>query len=170
VPINRSDLEDLYNQNIKNLYKFFYFKVLNRSIAEDLTSETFLRFAQYIKNEDILNHKSFLYGIAKNIFLEFLKDKYQKEINIDEELLDFYNYTEEFTESISNRPKLEKLLVELLPKIPKKQEEILRLRLIEKLSIKEICNLLNKKEFYVKTTQNRAIKSLKKLLELYKLP
>ncbi len=33
-------IEDVYRRNVEKLYRFFYFKVLNKQIAEDLTSET----------------------------------------------------------------------------------------------------------------------------------
>ena len=46
----------LLDKNFKKLYRFFYYKVLSREKAEDLTSETFLIFVEQIqKRKDTRN-------------------------------------------------------------------------------------------------------------------
>jgi RNA polymerase sigma factor (sigma-70 family) len=47
--------------------------------------------------------------------------------------------------------------------LPEKQRIVISLRLIEKLSLKEIAQELGKNMNYVKTTQKRAIKNLKEI-------
>ena len=59
------DLEKTYDK----IYRYVYFKINNRAIAEDITQETFLRFIS--KKGDI--HDSdirYLYTIARNLCID----------------------------------------------------------------------------------------------------
>ena len=65
------NLQDQYDK----IYKYCYFKVNNRTIAEDLTQETFLKyFAQncYISYGKPL---AYLYTIAKNQCIDYFRQK-----------------------------------------------------------------------------------------------
>lgn len=160
--MDNKEFELIYSNNFKKLYKFFYYKTLNKHIAEDLTSDTFIRFANQVK-DSVENLEKYLFGIAKIVFTEYLKEKYRSAIPVDME--NFADYVDEVIEEYSDKDSLEDNLLKILPSIPDKQREIISLRLIEKLKPKETAAKLKKSMIYVKTTQNRAIKSLKKILE-----
>ncbi|MDQ6985102.1 MAG: RNA polymerase sigma factor [Candidatus Dojkabacteria bacterium] len=159
------ELERLFDKYFTDIYKFFTFKVQNKNIAEDLTSETFLRLAEIIKNNTkINNNKAFIYGIAKNVFLEWLKTKYKLNSFNDIENIDFYNYANGFINSYEKSTELEEIVKRLIKKLPKKQMEILNYRINEKLTLKEVREKIGKDYNYVKVTQRRAISNIKKLL------
>ncbi len=165
--IDTHDLETLYDLYFDKLYKFFYYKVLSREIAEDLTSETFITFAHILKeNKKIDNVKAFLFGVAKNIFLKYLQLKYKQEIPFSSISENFEEYADTFVYEIEKRENLEDKVLLFLNKVPEKQRIVLQLRLIEKLSLKEICQKLDKDMNYVKTTQKRGLKSLKEIIAL----
>ena len=164
--MNDLELEQLYNKHFRNIYRFFYYKVLHKEIAEDLTSESFLKFVNVIKTKsDILDHERYLFGVVKLVFLQYLRNKYKglKTIPIEKEQ-DFGAYVEEFIKEIDNKPTPEDVAIKYIEKLPQKQKQILQLRIIEKLSLKDIALKLNKDMNYVKTTQKRGIKNLKLLL------
>lgn len=167
--LSEKDMAAFYNENFERIYKFFYYKTLSREIAEDLTSETFITFVKIIKDQkEIQNLRFFLFGIAKNIFLKYLKDKYRAGIPFSEFERDFGNYAEKFVTSIENSTTLEERALPFINKLPPKQMQIMHLRFIEKLNLKQICEKLGKDMNYVKTTQKRGIANLKKLVETSK--
>lgn len=154
-----------YKDNFESIYKFFYYKTYSKEIAEDLTSEVFLTFAEILKGQkEIENIRAFLYGIAKNIFIKFLQEKYQKEINLSTLPDNFEEYAISEVKR-ADFSSYEDKLKSLIQYIPVKQREIMHLRFVEKLSLAEICQRLDKNMNYVKTTQKRAIKSVKSLLK-----
>lgn len=165
--VSQNDIALIYDTNFDRIYKFFYYKTLNKNIAEDLTSETFLTFVNLL-NEDkkVDNIKAFLYGVAKNIFMQYLRKKYQEGIPFSNLGDDFEEYAAEFVRENDIVESPEEKLLKILDKIPRKQQEVVRLRFLEKLSLDEICIKLEKDMNYVKTTQKRALKSLKQAVEL----
>lgn len=162
-----SQLSVLYDSQFQRIYSFFYFKTLSKDIAEDLTSDTFLTLANILSNnkKEINNLNSFLYGIAKNIFIKYLQKKYIGEIPFSNFAEDFEEYTTEFVSEREKREPLEDKLRKYIHLIPEKQAKILELRFLEKLSLTEIALKLNKNMNYVKTTQKRALKSLREAIE-----
>lgn len=159
-----SQLELLFDEEFSKVYKFFYYKLQDASVAEDLASESFMRLAEKVKQgEDIEDYKSYLYGICKLVFLERLKEKYES-VNLQLETLNYINYVNSTVKVYSNKDELWQLLEKLIRKLPEKQRLIMELRHIQKLSIKETAEKLDKNENYIKTTQKRAFKSLRKLV------
>jgi len=163
------NIAELYDQHFNKLYKFFYYKVLSKDIAEDLTQETFLAFANIAKNaneNEIEKPSHFLYGIAKNIFMRYLKDKYRQGIPFSDLDDDFEEYCAQFVKETEQESEtVEEKLLRYMQFIPEKQRVVMRLRFIEKLSLKEICTKLDKNMNYVKTMQKRGLHSLKEAIE-----
>lgn len=161
MTLTQDELITIYRENIDKIYKYFFYRVLNTDIAQDLTSNTFLSFVKQINNTDVNNIEGYLKGIAHNIFNTYLKEKYRnKEISIDIEYFDNIA-VEEYEEALDYT----KLLERVLPKVPKAQRNILKLRFIDKMSIKEIAHKLGKDENYVSTTQKRAFVTLRNILK-----
>lgn len=163
--ITKTSISSLYKQNFLKLYKFFYFKILSKEIAEDLTTETFLLYVETVeKNSKVDDPKAFLFGIAKNVFLKFLREKYTHETSSANLGESFDEYLDNFVKVSESGRDLTDILEKFLPKIPAKQREIASMRFVDKLSLKEIAEKLGKDMNYVKTTQKRAIASIKKLI------
>lgn len=156
----------LYDSHFDKIYKFFYYRVISREIAEDLTSETFVTFVNLVNEEkEIENIRAFLYGVAKNIFMQYLRQKYKDGIPFSVIDNDFEDFVVETNNEIKDEETPEEILLKFLDKIPTKQREVIRLRFIEKLNLDEICEKLGKDMNYVKTTQKRGMKSLKMAIE-----
>lgn len=165
--VTKNDIALVYDSQFDRIYKFFYYKTLNKNTAEDLASETFLTFVNLLnEHKEIDNLNAFLYGIAKNLFMQFLRKKYQEGIPFSAIDENFEEYAFEYVQESENTETSEEKLLKFLHLIPSKQQEVIRLRFIEKLNLDEICIKLQKDMNYVKTTQKRGIKSLKKAIEL----
>lgn len=159
------DLPQFYDEYVDKVYKFFYIKNLNKQIAEDLTSQTFTLFVEQAQNQEIADYKKYLYGIMRNIWLQFLREKYKESLEYVESIDDFETYSKmdiydfESSEIPENRMRL------FVDKLPKKQNQVLTMRIYENMSTGEVAKQLGKDKNYVKTTYQRALKSLREMLE-----
>lgn len=157
-------LEAFYDEHVDKVYKFFYIKCLDRSTAEDLTSDTFTLFIEQAQAQTIKDNKKYLYGIMRNTWLQFLRKKYQQALTDIENIEDFGDHVEA---NIIHFDKAETSTNRLLPyieKLPEKQRLIISKRLLEDMSVSDIASELGKDRNYVKTTYKRGIASLRALL------
>ena len=73
-------LYDLYQEPI---FRYCLGKCRDRELAKDLMQQTFMRFWQCLKrNEKILQERAFLYRIAHNLFVDYVRRK--KEASLDQ--------------------------------------------------------------------------------------
>lgn len=169
------DLEQLLSQTFnlyfKKVYRFFYLKTFSKELAEDLTSDTFLKFTNKakqfsLKNERFDNPHAYLFGIARNVFYNHLRRKYRFQ-KVD--IAQLGDVAEQIV-ALESQVDLKKIASHFIQKLPAAQRTVLYLRLIEEKPLAEICERLEKDMNYVKTTQKRGIASLKKLLMCTPLP
>jgi RNA polymerase sigma-70 factor (ECF subfamily) len=160
------NIEDVYDAHVDKVFKFFYIKCLDRSLAEDLTSKTFLALCELLKDEDriIQDHKKFLYGIMRNHWLMYLRDKYRRQEVDLEGIQDFEDYVDSEIEDYSGLTIKQRAEV-FINKLPEKQRDIVSRRLLEGASIKDIALDIGKDSNYIKTTYKRGLKRLKELIE-----
>jgi RNA polymerase sigma-70 factor, ECF subfamily len=156
------DIEQIFNTYFKKVYLFYYHKTMHQQIAEDLTSKAFLVFAQKARDIEIDDPKSFLFGIARRVWSGYLRDKYRsKEITIDLENVQLKD--EPATDvKVSFQDSDIAQIVEMLPK---SQKKIIELRYVNNLSVSETAEFLGHNIDYVKTTQSRALRSLRKYIQ-----
>ena len=157
---------EIYDLYVSKIYRFIYFKVSSVEEAEDLTSEVFLKTWQYVSDgKEIENLNAILYKIARNIVIDFYRDRAKKEI-LEEELL-------VKAEVEVKKGELEKLQMNLdlkdieesLRELKDEYREIIVLRFIEELSISEIALILEKSKGAVRVLIFRALETLKEVLE-----
>lgn len=161
--MNNEELKSLYREQMPRVYKFFYYKTLSRADSEDLTSETFLQFVEKSQSTAINERVKYLWGIANNVFTNYLRIKYRVQFtDFDEE--QFQDYAEEFITDRESIPTIEERALPYINQLPESQKIVANLRLIEKNSLTDICLILNKDMNYVKTTQKRALHSLRKIV------
>ena len=159
--------EEIYDYYAPKIYKFIYFKVSFAEDAEDLTSQTFIKFLKYLTKEKKINNlQALLYNIARNLVIDFYRQKKQislfddkiKGKLIDEKsLVENLNLTLDLAIEIKNIKKA-------LEKLNNEDKEIIILRFINDLPIKEIAIMLGKSRINVRVSFHRAIKKLKEIL------
>lgn len=156
---------EFYTLYFDRIYRYFYYKLLSQELAEDLTGDTFLAFAEQLHlNKVHENPRAFLYGIANHKLNDFLRHKYK--LPIAEVPVENIQAVAEIDEFVVQQEKLtpEEKIQQVLHLLPPQQREIIELRMLEKLTLSEVVEKIGKDMSYVKTTQNRAIKKLKNLL------
>jgi RNA polymerase sigma-70 factor (ECF subfamily) len=168
--LNKKKFEQFYKNNFDKIYRFYTLRSLSREIAEDLTSSTFLAYAEIIEaKKEIKDERNYLYGIAKIKLIDYFKIKYQ-EVPLEIENLNIAEEIDHSTQITTDRIKLISHLNKLIEALPSKQKVIMQLRVFEKLKLIEIAQKLGKDLNYVKTTQKRALKKLQDLsMKVYTL-
>jgi RNA polymerase sigma-70 factor (ECF subfamily) len=158
------NLEEFYDEHIDKVYRFFYFKSLNVHTAEDLTSQTFLAFVEQTSIREIDEPTKYLYGVMRNIWLGFLRAKYE---SVLADLVDIDNF-EDYVSTVNDQESSEDLpqrLRKYIELLPEKQRKVLVMRVINDMSVKDIAKELGKDRNYVKTTYKRAIASLRSIIK-----
>ncbi len=163
---NEQWLEDFYQQHIDSVYKFFYFKSLHVQIAEDLTSDCFMKFAIKVhEHTPIADPETYLNGIAHHVWNDYLRDKYRLPVTSVES----FDTIASFVEAEEGRwasTSLEDRALQYIDKLPSKQREVAYQKLILKYSNKEVMQRLEVSENYVKVTFRRAMRNLERAIEM----
>lgn len=160
-----------YDLYVNQLYRFIYFKVGNREEAEDLCSAVFLKTWNYILDNSLKEHKTLkalLYKIARNLIIDhYRKNKAKETISLDGD-----NGIEiEVVDEKQNMAKVIELKTDLLvletklPELKDEYREVIILRFVNELSIKEVAEILDKPRGNIRVLIFRALKALKELLE-----
>lgn len=161
----------LYDIYIDQIYRFIYFKVPRKEEAEDLTGEVFLKTWQYINEmgaEAIDNLRAFLYQTARNTVIDFYRTNGHKEFlslpeeNVDEEK--FSGGVADPKQDLVEKVELASDLLgvkKALEKIRDEYREIIILRFVEEMSVKETAEILGKSEGAIRVLLHRAVAALK---------
>ncbi len=88
MPSSDIDLEKLYQEHFSKIYNYFFYQLLHRENAEDLTSCTFLKAAEHISdyNPDKAQISTWLWTIAQNTLIDFYRTQ-KPELSIDHETI-----------------------------------------------------------------------------------
>lgn len=162
---NEITVESVYERNVEKLYKFFYFKVLDKQTAEDMTSDTFVAFAEKFNtlDKDMDTMEKYLFGIAKNVWNGYLRNKYNQPETLTDDIDDFSRFVDDENEEIDGMS-LQERAIKFINLLPPKQRIVATLRLIDGLTPKEIATKIDKSINYVKVTLRRALRRLEELV------
>ena len=152
----------IYDEFADKLYRFIFFRVGHREIAEDVLSDTFVKSWQKI--HQINSPKSlsaWLYQIARNNIIDYYRLK--KESVALEEIADTLEDAVNPIEII-NATMQQKKILDVLNQLPTEQRQVIQYRFFEDLSNEEIAFILNKTEGAIRVIQNREIIRMKELL------
>lgn len=163
----QQQFEKIYDEYVTKIYRFVFLKINSREIAEDITSEVFLRgwkaFQASNKEEQkIKNMPAFLYKIARNTVADFCRKNGQLKVVSAEhnEVIDPQPGAEEKAAVDSDIENIKLVLSD----IKDEYREVISLRYLDDLSTAEVAEILGKSEGTVRVTLHRALKSLKKKL------
>ena len=156
----------VYNLYAERIYRFIYFKVSSQEEAQDLTSEVFLKTWQYILDgKDIKNLNALFYKVARNLVIDHYRKSSQKDLPLEKEI---YQQKELIEDQIEEKIDVQLDFNKLESKIKllkNEYQEVILLRYVEDLSIKEIAEVLEKKKGNVRVILYRAVNALKELME-----
>lgn len=140
------DLDEQYDK----IYRYCYFKVCKREVAEDITQETFLRFLEHADYAGTGKAMQYLYTIAHNLCVDEYRK--QKMAALDDEMID--SHTEDhMINQISVRTALSQL--------EDGDRELLLLRYVNEVPMSVIGKLYGISRFAVYRRVTQAVKNLK---------
>jgi RNA polymerase sigma-70 factor (ECF subfamily) len=159
---NNAAFEIFHNRIMKPLLNFIFRIVNNTMDAEDLASETFIRFWKTTRTFESLKHaENYIYSAARKNSLTFLKSPaHAKQIPLPDELSVLIDND---TEGEINRAAVISKLYELIKKLPPSRKKEILLLTLEYKTTDEIAQILKKDKKYVLNRKLAAIKLLQKL-------
>ncbi|WP_242454705.1 sigma-70 family RNA polymerase sigma factor [Bailinhaonella thermotolerans] len=156
----------LYDRYVDLVYRYVYFRVGAHALAEDLTSETFLRALRRMP-DFTWQGKDFgawLVTIARNLVADHFKSgRYRLEVSTAEvfdTILDEADTPENAVLSAMTNRDVLKAVRGLNPE----QQECVVLRFVHGLSLAETALIMGKNTGAIKALQFRAVKALGRLL------
>lgn len=158
---DRDAVNELIAMYYPDILRYCLWHVPNRSLAEDITQETFLKAIRYFDSHTNRGRlKPFLYRIAKNTCIDMYRKNSRSDIPFDDKAADM-PYREPGFEEIRSDMVLRQLICDL----PAASQEILLLRFGHGLTIREIAETLNLPSRTVQSRLRAALKKIKKNLE-----
>jgi RNA polymerase sigma-70 factor (ECF subfamily) len=157
-------LAELYDRYAPRMYSYIYRRVSDAALAEDLTSELFLRMLRAIQNERAWRDSfvAWLYRIAHNLVV----DVYRRQdrlacVALDEGILP--PAEDDPVQSVQDAEAQAKVRAAICQLTPE-QQEVLALRFGEELTARETGHVLQKTTGAVEALQRRALAALRRML------
>lgn len=153
----------LYDHYVSGIYRFVYYRVGSAQLAEDLTSETFVRGLRAVQRFSWQGKDfgAWLTTIARNLIADHYKSSRSRlEIvsdSVPEPARTAPSPEEEVLGQISNE-----LLFEAVNRLPTEQRDCVLMRFIQGLTIAQTAAALGRSEGAVKQLQLRAVRGLAK--------
>jgi RNA polymerase sigma-70 factor (ECF subfamily) len=155
----------IYERYVDVVYRYVYYRVGSQHVAEDLTSETFVRALRRLDSftwtgRDIA---AWFVTIARNLVVDHVKSsRYRLEVTTGD-MLDGDERAPSTESEVLDRLRDERLL-EALRGLKPDQQECLSLRFLQGLSLAETAEVMGRSAGAVKQLQLRAVRSLHRAL------
>jgi RNA polymerase sigma-70 factor (ECF subfamily) len=159
----------IYDRYFDTVFRFVYFRVGNRQLAEDLTADTFLRALKRIgsftwQGRDL---GAWLVTIARNLVADHFKSgRYRLEVTTGD-VLDAER-EDRGPEGSPERAVVDHItnvaLLKAVKQLNPEQQECIVLRFLQGFSVAETAQAMGKNEGAIKALQYRAVRALARLL------
>jgi RNA polymerase sigma-70 factor, ECF subfamily len=157
----------LYDRYVDQVYRYVAYRVASAAVAEDLTSETFLRALRRISSFTWQGRDvgAWFTTIARNLIADHYKSgRYRLELTTDDVTDSGSAPSIEGPERAVLEGMNNKVLLEAVKKLNAEQQECIVLRFLQGMSVSETAQVMGKNDGAVKALQYRAIRTLGRLL------
>jgi len=152
----------LYDGYVERVYRYIYFRVEDDLMAEDLTSQVFLKawenLGRYQSGGLFL---AWLYTIARNTVIDHYRTR--KQVVPLEEVVSLAVEKDGLEKRMEFQDNIEVLRTGL-QQLTGDQQQVLILRFIAQMSTKEIARMMGKREGAIRALQMRALQALAKCM------
>lgn len=155
----------IYDHHMDGVYRYLYYRVGSHSLAEDLTSETFLKALQRLdsftwRGRDI---RAWFITIARNLVTDYYRSsRYSLEV-MTADMLDADHGDDGIEGQVLDRLGDDELIA-AIRRLKPDQQECVALRFLQGLSVAETSAVMQRSQGAVKQLQLRAIRALAKSL------
>ncbi len=160
----------IYNRYVDTIFRYIYYRVGNRPLAEDLCSDTFLRALKRISSFTWQGRDlgAWLVTIARNLVADHFKSgKYRLEVTTGD-VAEAHDRPAGGPESVPENTVMDHLsnleLITAVKQLNPEQQECVVLRLLIGFSVRETAQIMGKNVGAIKALQFRATAALRRLL------
>ncbi len=160
------DFGKIYQAYFKDVYYYILSLSRDKDIAEDITSDTFLKAIEAIDNfRGDTKLRIWLCQIAKNEYFSYLRKN--KNMSLEDNLDDLIDIEDAYTleKDVISRDEIVRIKNIIDSSLEEPYAEIFRLRAYENLSFKEIGSLFGRTDNWACVIYHRARKKIQKELE-----
>lgn len=159
----REQINEWYLLHSKDIYQYIFFLIGDREQARDLMQDTFLKAYSKYSHFNGENVKGWLFRIARNTTIDFLRRK--KPLSFFTDTLPLLKSNAASPEEVLFFNETERELYQVLNKLKRPYRDVIILRKIEEFTIQETCQILGWSESKVKSNLARGLKVLKVQME-----
>ncbi len=155
----------VYDCYVDQIFRYLYYRVGSHALAEDLTSETFLRALRRIDSFTYTGKDigAWFTTIARNLVTDHVKSsRFKLEVSTAD-MLDADRADDGIEAQVLDRLQNAALL-DAVRQLKPEQQECVVLRFLQGLNIAETAEVMSRSEGAVKQLQLRAVRALAKLL------
>lgn len=155
----------LYDRYVDMVFRYVLFRVGDRELAEDVTSETFLRALRRIGSVSYQGRDvgAWFVTIARNLVLDHVKSsRFRLEVataEVDDSQRVEYGPEQQVLAKVTTEA-----LLACIEQLGDDQRECIALRFLHGLSVAETAEIMHRNEGAVKALQHRAVRRLAQLL------
>jgi len=155
---------ELYGIYLDRIYRYVFYQLREKMVAEDLTEEIFLKAWRAIGSYKGKGQafSSWLYRIAHNHVIDEFRSRRKQMVSLEAEM-------EIATEVAEPQQEMERGLTEqgmlrLISCLPQKQKQVIVLKFVEGLDNREIGQITGKSQGAIRISQMRALTALRQRL------
>lgn len=154
----------LYDQYHPQIYRFVFLKVGSREDAEDLTHQVFMNALEHMPGyrHHGFPFSSWLYRIARNAVIDHYRTRKAK-VSLEDADPEMFALGENI-QADANRALEIQNVREAMSELSALHQDVIIMRFVEELAIREVAMALKKSEGAVKLLQHRAISELQRIL------
>ena len=150
----------LYSTLYIPLYRYVISKCHDTELAVDVCQQAFLKFYEALSSyEPEKSPLAYLFTVAKRLLINHSEKKTFE--SFDETLLEMTSDDSVMILDEIHIKNLAETINTYLPSLTDDEEEVIRLHFYAELSYKEISDVLEKEEAYIRKIQERALKKLR---------
>jgi RNA polymerase sigma factor (sigma-70 family) len=152
------DLRRLFLIHQAELHAYLTRHLRDRDLASDLTQDTFVRFAQQRPQATVADGRSYLYRIARNLAIDYVRRVSRRRTDVTEhyDLADIPDHLPNAEEVIDTRQRLDRLR-SIIQELPERTRQIFVLHRIEELTYGEVAAMLGISESSVQKHLAKAL-------------
>jgi len=156
---------ELFELYFDMVFRFVLFRTGDRALAEDLSSETFVRALRRISSVSYQGRDigAWFVTIARNLIFDHVKSSRYRLESTTSDIVELSPSTHGPEQQVLNLATNEELL-RCVRKLNADQQECISLRFLQGLSVAETAKIMDRNEGAVKALQHRAVRRLAQLL------
>ncbi len=153
---------ELYGMYLDRIYRYIFYQVSDKAMAEDLTEEVFLKAWRSIGKYRWRGQpfSAWLYRIARNHVIDHYRTNRQHQMLEDNILADTGDPERE-----AEGKQTQKQLLEAISTLPEQQRQVIIMKFIEDMDNREIEEATGKSQGAIRILQMRALAALRQTLD-----